>query len=125
MNYPPHTSHAQCRSTIPSGMSSSCPGNAFKTRREQVTFEAVRKELAELAGRHGVPRFGCRMVSRKYAFEVPDIPVEADYLKMVYEFTCTQIFSFFLDPALPTDLQGKTFSNVFGAKSSVHWSCSC
>jgi hypothetical protein len=70
------------------------PRECIQDTEEQVTFEAVRKELAELAGHHGVPRFGCRMVSRKYAFEVPDIPIEADYLKMVYEFTCTRILLF-------------------------------
>lgn len=65
------------------------PRESIQDTEKEVTFEDVRKELAELAGRYGVPRFGCRMVSRKYAFEIPDIPVEADYLKMVYEFTCT------------------------------------
>lgn len=62
--------------------------DASKKERE-VTFEDVRSELADLTGKHGIPRFGCRMVSRRYAFDVPDIPVEADYVKMVYEFTRT------------------------------------
>ena len=66
------------------------PRECIQDTEKEVTFEDVRKELAELAGRYGVPRFGCRMVSRKYAFEIPDIPMEADYLKMVYEFTCTK-----------------------------------
>ena len=66
------------------------PRELIQDTEREVTLEDVRKELAELAGRYGVPRFGCRVVSRKYAFEIPDIPTEADYLKMVYEFTCTK-----------------------------------
>ena len=45
----------------------------------------------------------------KYAFEHADVPDVANYLQVLYP-------SKF--PGLPTDLQGETFSRVFGANQS-------
>jgi hypothetical protein len=45
----------------------------------------------------------------KYAFEIADVPSEADYLQVIYS-------SKF--PALPSDLKGETFSHIFGANQS-------
>ncbi len=44
-----------------------------------------------------------------YAFEIEDVPTEADYLEVVYSAK---------HPALPSDLRGETFSHVFGANQS-------
>ncbi|RIA89475.1 DNA polymerase family B-domain-containing protein [Glomus cerebriforme] len=49
-------------------------------------------------------------VNRKYGFELPDIPAEAQYLKVTYPFT---------QDALPKNLSGKTFSRAFGTNTSA------
>lgn len=48
--------------------------------------------------------------SRKYAFELPGIPKEADYLKLLYPYDKN---------ALPMDLKGETFSHVFGTNTAL------
>lgn len=77
---------------------------------EEVSLGAVQAEIGELMMKHRVSKFGCKVVGRKYAFEVPDIPVEADWIKVVYGFGN--------GPALPAGLHGKTFSHVFGTSTS-------
>lgn len=78
---------------------------------EPVTLKDVYQEVSDLATAHRISKFGCKKVLRRYAFEVPGIPVEADYIKMVYGFA--------EGPMLPKDLTGKTFSHVFGTNSSA------
>jgi len=46
----------------------------------------------------------------KYAFELPGIPREADYLNLLYPYD---------KPVLPTDCTGETFSHVFGATTAL------
>jgi DNA polymerase alpha subunit A len=48
------------------------------------------------------------VVSRKYAFELADVPAESDYLKVVYPFS---------EAELPLDPKGRTFSHIFGTKT--------
>ena len=76
---------------------------------EPVTFTDLYKEVQQLCKRHKVHKFGCKRVVRNYAFEEPGIKQEDSYLKVVYsaEF-----------PALPADVEGDTFSRVFGANTS-------
>lgn len=78
---------------------------------QPVAFEDVQAEVAELAEKYGIARFGCKKVVRKYAFELPGVPHESEYLKMVYPFNGA--------PQLPTGLTGRTFSHVFGANTSA------
>ena len=66
-------------------------------------FDALRKSR-KISG------FASKTVSRKYAFELPDIPAESDYLKVLYSFS---------DPELPSEATGKTFSKIFGTKTSA------
>jgi DNA polymerase alpha subunit A len=49
-------------------------------------------------------------VSRKYAFELPGIPAESDYLKVLYPFS---------EPEIPSDLTGSSFAKIFGTKTSA------
>ncbi|CAB4492189.1 unnamed protein product [Rhizophagus irregularis] len=49
-------------------------------------------------------------VNRKYGFELPDIPTEAQYLKVTYPFT---------QDSLPRNLSGKTFTRAFGTNTSA------
>lgn len=70
----------------------------------------IYKEFDELRRRHKISSFASKPVSRKYAFELPDIPAESDYLKVVYPFS---------EPEIPAESKGKTFSKIFGTKTSA------
>ena len=76
--------------------------------------EAMLAEIKEIMHKvvpPGKGNFGMRVARKNYAFEMPNVPrEEASYVELVY----THKF-----PALPTDLTGKTFSKVFGARSSA------
>lgn len=48
--------------------------------------------------------------TRKYAFELPNIPKEAEYLKLMYPYD---------SPALSMDTTGTTFSHVFGTNTAL------
>ncbi|KAI8826187.1 DNA polymerase family B-domain-containing protein [Fimicolochytrium jonesii] len=75
-----------------------------------VTIPEVYREFDALRRQHHIKEFASAKVSRAYAFEVPDIPAESDYLKVVYPFS---------QPALPTGLSGKSFSKIFGTKTNA------
>ena len=60
----------------------------------------------KIAGRYKIQEHRCRPVTKRYAFEHADIPAEGGYLEVLYS---SQF------PALPPELQGETFSRVFGA----------
>lgn len=55
---------------------------------EDVTLVDVYEEVAAKMDAFHVPKWGSKAVQRKYAFELPGIPSEATYLKVVYPFTC-------------------------------------
>lgn len=76
-----------------------------------VTFDDLCAEVGAVAERHGITRFGCKRVTRRYAFELPNVPVEAEYLKLVYGFGA--------GPSLPLNLTGRTFSHAFGTNTSA------
>lgn len=69
----------------------------------------VYEELKHITGKLGIKKWMCKPTERKYAFEIPNIPAKANYLKVQYS-------SKF--PAL-NDREGHTFSNLFGAGSSL------
>lgn len=51
------------------------------------TLEDVQAEFKEIADKAKITKWTSKIVSRKYAFEVPNIPTEAPYLKIVYPFS--------------------------------------
>ena len=54
--------------------------------------------------------FRSRAVKKRYAFELPDVPKEeTEYLEVRYPASA---------PALNPDITGKTFTKVFGTKST-------
>ncbi|KAK5665249.1 DNA-directed DNA polymerase alpha catalytic subunit pol1 [Batrachochytrium dendrobatidis] len=73
-----------------------------------VTMADVYQEFDTIRQKHQISEFSSRSVSRKYAFELPNIPSESDYLKVLYPFS---------EPELPSDISGKTFSRVFGTRT--------
>lgn len=48
--------------------------------------EDVHQEVAEIMTKLRVGMHKIKSASRKYAFELPDIPKEADYLKLMYSY---------------------------------------
>ena len=59
--------------------------------------------------RYKIPEYKSKQSRMNYAFEIEDVPTEADYLEVVYSSK---------HPALPSDLRGETFSRIFGANQS-------
>lgn len=77
---------------------------------EEVEFSDVYEEVDRLMTRNKVNMHKIKSCSRKYAFELPGIPKEADYLKLLYPYTKS---------ILPMDTKGETFSHVFGTNTAL------
>lgn len=69
----------------------------------------VYQEFSELSERFRVMKFKSKKVEKHYAFEIPDVPSQCEYLEVRYSAEY---------PALPSDLKGATFSQVFGTNTS-------
>uniref|UniRef100_A0A7N6ATI3 DNA polymerase n=1 Tax=Anabas testudineus TaxID=64144 RepID=A0A7N6ATI3_ANATE len=67
----------------------------------------VYQEFNELSDKFKIMKFKSKKVEKNYAFEIPDVPSQCEYLEVRYSF-----------PALPSDLKGGTFSHVFGTNTS-------
>ena len=76
----------------------------------EVEMGDVYQEVDEVMTKLRVGMHKIKPCSRKYAFELPDIPKEADYLKLMYPYE---------KPALPVGLKGDTFSHVFGTTTAL------
>ena len=83
---------------------------------DEVGMNDVYEEVDELmtklshSSKNTVEKYRIKPCSRKYAFELPDIPREADYLKLLYPYE---------NPPLPMETKGETFSHVFGTNTSL------
>ncbi|PWW75473.1 hypothetical protein C7212DRAFT_296240 [Tuber magnatum] len=77
---------------------------------EVITMENVHEEIAGIMEQNEISWFMAKSSQRKYAFELPGIPKEGDYLKVLYPYT---------DPQLPSELTGQTFSCVFGTNTAL------
>lgn len=77
---------------------------------EEVDLNDVYTEVDGMMSRLKVGMHKIKPCTRKYAFELPGIPREAEYLKMLYPYD---------KPALSMDTQGETFSHVFGTNTSL------
>ncbi|XP_068566425.1 DNA polymerase alpha catalytic subunit [Cebidichthys violaceus] len=69
----------------------------------------VYQEFNELSEKFKIMKFKSKKVEKSYAFEIPDVSTQSEYLEVRYsaEF-----------PALPSGLKGATFSHVFGTNTS-------
>lgn len=74
------------------------------------TEDDIYDEFDEVRGKLGIKNFLGKTVTRSYAFELPGVPASGTYLKVKYGFD---------EPALPSDLQGKTFSHAFGTQTNA------
>jgi DNA polymerase alpha subunit A len=77
---------------------------------EEIGMNDVYEEVSELMSRNRVGSFKIKPCSRKYAFELAEIPKEADYLKLLYPYD---------KQTLPADTTGETFSHVFGTNTAL------
>lgn len=77
---------------------------------EEVRFENVHEEVDDLLSKMNLGTFKARLCTRKYAFELPDIPKESEYLKVLYPYT---------KPAIDMKAEGETFSHVFGTNTAL------
>lgn len=87
----------------------------FRLRRghqtsEEVEMGDVSDEIDDIMSKHRVTMHKIKPSNRKYAFELPDIPREADYIKLLYGYD---------KMPLSADLKGETFSHVFGTNTSL------
>ncbi|KAL8595946.1 hypothetical protein ACOMHN_018258 [Nucella lapillus] len=81
-----------------------------ETSEEAVTMMDVYEEFnTTIAEKFKITKFKSKKATRKYAFEKAEVPSESDYLEVHYAADL---------PALPSDLQGETFSHVFGTHTS-------
>ena len=78
--------------------------------KEEVEMKDVYEEVDGLMSKFKVDMHKIKPCSRKYAFELPDVPKEADYLKLLYPYD---------KQTLPMDHQGETFSRIFGTNTAL------
>lgn len=77
---------------------------------EEIEMADVYQEVDGLMDKLRVTMHKIKPCSRRYAFELQDIPKEADYLKLMYPYD---------KPTLPVDLKGETFSHAFGTNTAL------
>lgn len=77
---------------------------------EEVDMKDVYEEVDEMMSRLKVGMHKIKPCTRKYAFELSDVPKETEYLKLLYPYD---------KPTLPMDVKGETFSRVFGTNTSL------
>ncbi|XP_052126861.1 DNA polymerase alpha catalytic subunit isoform X1 [Frankliniella occidentalis] len=63
----------------------------------------------EISKKFKLSTFKSRKVTKSYAFSLPDVPASSEYLEVKYPASCG---------ALPSSLEGSTFSRVFGTPTN-------
>uniref|UniRef100_A0A8C1CWR5 DNA polymerase n=1 Tax=Cyprinus carpio carpio TaxID=630221 RepID=A0A8C1CWR5_CYPCA len=69
----------------------------------------VYEEFNSLSEKFRIMKFKSKPVAKNYAFEIPDIPSQCEYLEVKYSAEL---------PPLSSELKGSTFSHVFGINTS-------
>ncbi|XP_065114338.1 DNA polymerase alpha catalytic subunit [Paramisgurnus dabryanus] len=69
----------------------------------------VYQEFNSLSEKFKIMKFKSKPVTKNYAFEIPDVPSQSEYLEVKYSAEL---------PPLPAELKGSTFSHVFGTNTS-------
>ncbi|TEA13229.1 DNA polymerase alpha catalytic subunit [Colletotrichum sidae] len=77
---------------------------------EEVEMMDVYNEIDTIMSRMKVGEFKVKACTRKYAFELPGIPKEAQYMKCLYPYT---------KPVIDASTTGETFSHVFGTNTAL------
>ncbi|KAK7433075.1 DNA-directed DNA polymerase alpha catalytic subunit pol1 [Neonectria magnoliae] len=77
---------------------------------EEIEMTNVYDEVDEMMTKMNVGMYKIKACTRKYAFELPGVPKEAQYMKLLYPYTKPQV-----DPNAP----GETYSHVFGSNTAL------
>ncbi|KAK3313779.1 hypothetical protein B0H66DRAFT_566963 [Apodospora peruviana] len=77
---------------------------------EEVSMVDVYNEVDTIMGKLNVSMWKTKVCTRKYTFELPDIPKEGQYLKLLYPYT---------KPQIEANRTGDTFSHVFGTNTAL------
>jgi DNA polymerase alpha subunit A len=77
---------------------------------EEVNMGDVYNEVDNLMTKLRVGSYRIKPCTRRYAFELPNIPKESEYLKVLYPYD---------KPPLSMDVTGNTFSHVFGTNTAL------
>lgn len=77
---------------------------------DEVEMMDVYSEVDEIMTKMNVGMHKIKACTRKYAFELPNIPKEGQYLKLLYPYTKSP---------LPQETVGETFSHVFGTNTAL------
>jgi DNA polymerase alpha subunit A len=97
------------------------PRKYRKVDGEEVTDDAVAamdvyEEIVPiLMEQYGLDSIKAKPETMKYAFELPEVPKEGEYLKLLLPFK-TPKNKFLI---MPSELEGETFSRVFGTNSNL------
>ncbi|OWB67229.1 hypothetical protein B5S30_g2585 [[Candida] boidinii] len=83
---------------------------------EKVTAMDVYDEIIPLLmEKYGLKQIKAKPETKKYAFELKDIPKEAEYLKVLLPYETPKSKHI----PIPSTLEGSTFSHVFGGKTNI------
>lgn len=83
---------------------------------EPVTAMDVHEELAPiLLEQFGLDRLRAKPETMKYAFELPNVPKSAEYLKVLLPFRTKKNQHL----VMPSELEGETFLRIFGTNANV------
>ncbi|KAI1655077.1 hypothetical protein F4813DRAFT_368545 [Daldinia decipiens] len=77
---------------------------------EEIEMTDVYSEVDEIMTKMKVDMHKIKPSTRKYAFELPGIPREGQYLKLLYPYT---------KPQINPEVAGETFSHVFGTNTAL------
>jgi DNA polymerase alpha subunit A len=77
---------------------------------EDVGMMDVYTEVDALMTKMNVGMYKIKACTRKYAFELPDVPKEGQYMKLFYPYT---------KPAIEPSTTGEMFSHVFGSNTAL------
>ncbi|CCF57846.1 hypothetical protein KAFR_0D01990 [Kazachstania africana CBS 2517] len=88
----------------------------FFLPREGHSAAEIHEEIIPLLmEKYGLANIRAKPQKMKYAFELPDIPHETEYLKVLLPFNCPKNSN----DLIPPDLCSETFSHVFGGNSNI------
>lgn len=83
---------------------------------QPVTAMDVHEEIAPiLMENYGLESLRAKPERKKYAFEIPDIPKETEYLKVLLPFKTKKHRHL----VMPAELEGETFNRIFGTNSNI------
>lgn len=81
-----------------------------------VTPTDVYEEIVPLLmEKYGLSEIKAKPETKKYAFELPNVPAETEYLKVLLPFQTPKC----RNTVIPADLEGETFSHVFSANANI------